>query len=147
MFWEIHVVWGRSFFIFFNQALVTAFNRKYWAIYTGSEGSEEHGLLRLFSAPIQISHLLDQGPILSQTGPWTWHIRPTSLGAQLIYLMVYSWAKSSVFFGMMDLQNATKETLWLLHLDFTCLLISLIIWSLYNHQECLLIATPTINSA
>ena len=75
---------GRSLFVFFNQALVLPFDREYWTISTGSEGPEEYGFPRLFSASIQISHLMDQGPILSEPCPLPWHIRPTSLGAQLI---------------------------------------------------------------
>ena len=70
-------------------------------------GSEEHGLLRLFSAPIQISYLTDRGPSLPQTGPWPWHIRPISLEAQLIWWFI---PEPSLQFSLLSLERDDGHT-------------------------------------
>ena len=59
--------------------------------------SEEHGLLRLFRVPIQISNLTDRGPSLPQTGPWPCLAYQTYLIGSSANLVVYPRAKSSVF--------------------------------------------------
>ena len=68
---------------------------------------EEHGLLRLFSAPIQISYLTDRGPSLPQTGPWPWHIRPISLEAQLIWWFI---PETSLQFSLLSLERDDGHT-------------------------------------